>query len=295
MKPAFEPCKKEYKFYTKDTIRQLTLLYETEQTGVVFKGECTLGCTMSDTSDYIVKTVIGKNEVTFTFTSEDGTNTETYKFIIYRGETTDGSNKLASLSVKEFNINEEFDNETLDYTISVPFETEKLEVTATPEDENAEVKVKGADKLEVGENTITITVTPTDEEADVKIYNITVTRQEFVEEEPTTSAPIVTNPEDNADKDKKNNNILIIILVGVGTLIIGLSAYFIFFHKGKKKKENKKPELKNIDINETTELPKVREVNIIDRNFEEKEPTIEDALEDLMKTKQFNNDFRDDI
>lgn len=282
MKPAFSREQKDYKLYTKDTIRQLVINYETEETGVVLTSKCNLGCTIPESSDNIIQLVQGKNEVEFTFTSEDGKNSEVYNFTIYRGETTDGSNKLASLSVKDFTLNEEFNSESLDYTLTVPFTQESITVNAVSEDPAADIKIKGADKLEVGENTITITVTPTDEEAEVKIYNIKVTREEFAPVDEENQIPNGTID----DTKEKNNNILIIVIVAVGLLIIGVSAYFIFFYKPKKKNI--------VKLEETTDLPKVKSPSVIDQTFEEKEPTsIEDALEDLMKTKEINKDIND--
>ena len=285
MKPAFAPDTHEYKLYTKDTIRQVTLFYTSEQTGVTLKSECTVGCTVSSSSDTIIQTIQGKNEVVFRFTSEDGQNTEEYKFIIYRGETTDGSNKLSNLEIKDFNINEKFDENTLDYTVSIPFETEKLDIVATPADENAKVEIKGNENLKVGENVITITVTPTDEENEIKIYNITVLREEYVSEVPTSSAFIPGA----IDKKDNSNIILLILIILVSLTIIGLAAYFIFFNKKKKSKKNNKEEIEKLE--ELEELPKPKKTNIIDNVFEEKEPTtIEDALDDLMKTKDILDD-----
>lgn len=292
MKPAFNPSIHEYKLYTKDTIRQVTLVYNTEQTGVTLTSECTVGCTVSSSSDTIIQTIQGKNEVLFKFTSEDGKSTEEYKFIIYRGETTDGSNKLSSLSVKDYNINEKFDENTLDYTLSIPFEVENLDINATAADENAKVEIKGADDLKVGENVITITVTPTDEEGEVKIYNITVLREEYISEEPTTTAFIPGA----IDKNNNNSNIVLIILLVLGGLIIiGVAAYFIFFYK--KKKVNAEENLKdksneNIDaVENQDDMPKIKEKSAIDEAFEDEEPTsIEDALDDLMKTKEIIDD-----
>lgn len=279
MKPAFSREQKDYKLYTKDTIRQLVINYDTEETGVMLTSKCNLGCTIPESSDSIIQLVQGKNEVEFTFTSEDGKSSEVYNFTIYRGETTDGSNKLSSLSVKDFTLNEEFNNESLDYTLTVPFTQESVSVEAIAEDLAADIKIKGADKLEVGENTITITVTPTDEDSEVKIYNIKVTREEFAPVEEENQIP----SEAIEDTAEKNNNILIIVIVVVGLLIIGVSAYFIFFYKPKKKNI--------VKLEETTDLPKVKSPSVIDQTFEEKEPTsIEDALEDLMKTKEINND-----
>ena len=285
MKPAFSQDIHEYKLYTKDTIRQVTLFYTTLETGVTLKSECTVGCTVSSQSDTIIQTVIGKNEVIFKFTSEDEKNTEEYKFIIYRGETTDGSNKLAGLNIKDYNINEQFDENTLDYTASVPYEVENLEINATAADENAKIEIKGNNNLKVGENVITITVTPTDEENEVKIYNITVIREEYVSEEPVTTAFVPGA----IDKKDNSNIILIILIVLVSLIIIGLAGYLIFFNKKKKNKE--KIDILEDKTEELDELPKVKETSIIDSTFEEKEPTsVEDALDDLMKTKDIFDD-----
>lgn len=288
MKPAFNQSIHEYKLYTKDTIRQVTLFYTTLETGVTLKSECTVGCTVSSQSDTIIQTIQGKNEVIFKFTSEDEKNTEEYKFIIYRGETTDGSNKLAGLNIKDYNINEQFDENTLDYTASVPYEVENLEINATSADENAKVEIKGNNNLKVGENVITITVTPTDEENEIKIYNITVIREEYVSEEPTSKfVPGAIDKKDNS------NVILIILIVLVSLTIIGVAAYLIFFNKKKNKKDKLDKNIDQVDdkTDELEELPKVKETSIIDSTFEEKEPTsVEDALDDLMKTKGIFDD-----
>lgn len=288
MKPAFNQSIHEYKLYTKDTIRQVTLFYTTLETGVTLKSECTVGCTVSSQSDSIIQTIQGKNEVIFKFTSEDEKNTEEYKFIIYRGETTDGSNKLAGLNIKDYNINEQFDENTLDYTASVPYEVENLEINATAADENAKVEIKGNNNLKVGENVITITVTPTDEENEIKIYNITVIREEYVSEEPTSEfVPGAIDKKDNS------NIILIILIVLVSLTIIGVAAYLIFFNKKKNIKDKLDKNIDQVDdkTDELEELPKVKETSIIDSTFEEKEPTsVEDALDDLMKTKDIFDD-----
>ena len=288
MKPAFNQSIHEYKLYTKDTIRQVTLFYTTLETGVTLKSECTVGCTVSSQSDTLIQTIQGKNEVIFKFTSEDEKNTEEYKFIIYRGETTDGSNKLAGLNIKDYNINEQFDENTLDYTASVPYEVENLEINATAADENAKVEIKGNNNLKVGENVITITVTPTDEENEIKIYNITVIREEYVSEEPTSEfVPGAIDKKDNS------NIILIILIVLVSLTIIGVAAYLIFFNKKKNKKDKLDKNVNQVDdkTEELEELPKVKETSIIDSAFEEKEPTsVEDALDDLMKTKDIFDD-----
>lgn len=280
LKPAFSKDEKEYKIYiSKDTIKQITITPQYEQSGVQMEVECTLGCTPVDNAMNKLNLVVGKNEATFTFTSEDGKDKKEYKFIIYRGPTTDGSNLLSGLSFEEdVKINEKFDKSNLDYTATVPYSIEKLSVVATPEDSNADVSIKGNDNLSVGENVITVTVTST-ETMEKKIYNITVTREDFVPEEENNT--VVTPTIEKTELPKKDNNIKLIIIIGlISTLIIGLAAYFIFFYKGKKKKNKAEK-----NTSEFEDTPKMQNV-LID---EDREPTsVDDALKDLMKTKEMS-------
>lgn len=281
IKPAFDKSIKDYKIYVnKDTIKQITIKPTTEQSGATYTVSCTMGCTPDSSVPNKINISMGKNIAVFTFTSEDGKNTEIYKFTIYRGETTDGSNFLASLNIKGFNINEEFDKNKLDYTATVSYETESIEIDALGEDENADIQIKGNENLKVGENVITITVTSAETE-EKKIYNITVTREEFKEQESTTTAPVIKT------EDKKKNNTLLIVLLIVGsTLIIGLSAYFIFFYKKKDKK--KESELKS----EEEKKEALAREELLQKTFTdlEKESTsVDDALRDLMKTKEISN------
>ena len=91
---------------------------------------------------------------------------------------------------------------------------------------------------------------------------------------------------------KKNNKVWLIVLLVVGALlIIGLSGFFIF----KKKKNNKDKDLKNNKnkkenklkkafIEEETEELETKEV--IEEEKPKIKPSVDEALEDLMKTKE---------
>lgn len=280
IKPAFDKSIRDYKIYVnKDTIKQITIKPTTEQSGTTFSVNCTLGCTSDSNVPNKINISMGKNVAVFTFTSEDGKNTETYKFTIYRGETTDGSNFLASLNIKGFNLNEEFDKNKLDYTATVSYETESLDIDALGEDENANIQIKGNDKLQVGENVITITVTSAETE-EKKIYNITVTREEFSEETTSTTAPVV-----KTEEKKSNNTLLIILLILGSTLIIGLSAYFIFFYKKKDKKK------KEEEAQETEKANQERE-EMLQKTFTDLNndtSSVDGALRDLMQTKEISD------
>lgn len=281
IKPAFDKSIKDYKIYVnKDTIKQITIKPTTEQTGTTFSVSCTMGCTPDSNVPNKITISMGKNVAIFTLTSEDGKNTEIYKFTIYRGETTDGSNFLASLNIKGFNINEEFDKNKLDYTATVSYETESIEIDALGEDENADIQIKGNENLKVGENVITITVTSAETE-EKKIYNITVTRQEFNEEENTTTSPVI-----KTENKKKNNTLLIVLLIVGSTLIIGLAAYFIFFYKKKDKK--KASELKSEEEKKET-LAREELLQKTFTDLENESTSVDDALRDLMKTKEISD------
>lgn len=281
-KPAFSQSIKDYKIYVnKDTIKQITINPSYEQSGVTLEVTCKVGCTSHTDLPNKLDLVMGKNEAEFVFTSEDGKMKETYNFIIYRGATTDGSSKLASLTVEGLELKEKFNKDVLDYTLEVPFETEKVNVIATAEDENANVQIKGNENLQVGDNVVTITVTSAESE-EKKIYNITIKRNEFAPENDNTTTTVPVN---KTDDEKKDNSTLLIILIALGgTIIIGLAAYFIFFKKDKKDKGKNNDKKKEISVKEKAGEEGIIESPQID---EEKEPTtVDDALRDLMQTKE---------
>lgn len=281
-KPAFSQSIKDYKIYVnKDTIKQITINPSYEQSGVTLEVTCKVGCTSHTDLPNKLDLVMGKNEAEFVFTSEDGKTKETYNFIIYRGATTDGSSKLASLTVEGLELKEKFNKDVLDYTLEVPFETEKVNVIATAEDENADVQIKGNENLQVGDNVVTITVTSAESE-EKKIYNITIKRNEFAPENDNTTTTVPVN---KTDDEKKDNSTLLIILIALGgTIIIGLAAYFIFFKKDKKDKGKNNDKKKEISVKEEAGEEGIIESPQID---EEKEPTtVDDALRDLMQTKE---------
>lgn len=281
-KPAFSQSIKDYKIYVnKDTIKQITINPSYEQSGVTLEVTCKVGCTSHTDLPNKLDLVMGKNEAEFVFTSEDGKTKETYNFIIYRGATTDGSSKLAFLTVEGLELKEKFNKDVLDYTLEVPFETEKVNVIATAEDENADVQIKGNENLQVGDNVVTITVTSAESE-EKKIYNITIKRNEFAPENDNTTTTVPVN---KTDDEKKDNSTLLIILIALGgTIIIGLAAYFIFFKKDKKDKGKNNDKKKEISVKEEAGEEGIIESPQID---EEKEPTtVDDALRDLMQTKE---------
>lgn len=87
--------------------------------------------------------------------------------------TYSSDNKLSALSVAEGEISPAFNASTTAYTMSVPFETTSVSVSATANHGKASVSVD-APALVVGENTVTVTVKA--ENGSTKKYTVTVTR-----------------------------------------------------------------------------------------------------------------------
>ncbi len=81
---------------------------------------------------------------------------------------------LKELTIKEGKISPEFKNDVKEYTLSVPYETSEVNVTATTTDSKATVEVKDNKDLKEGENVVTVNVTA--EDGSTSRYIIKVTR-----------------------------------------------------------------------------------------------------------------------
>jgi hypothetical protein len=292
--PTFDPNITSYKInIDRDTIQAITLRGTCKEAGCTYSVTCeTDGCTVSGNSK--VTLVIGKNIVHYTVLSEDKTATKDYVLTIYRGPSTDNSSYLKSLGIEGFTLNEKFDKNNLDYTASVDYEHEKINILAEAEDPNATVQIKGNEKLVVGKNTITITLTSS-ETGDKRIYNIIVTREDFKANVSSTTTKAIV------EIKKTSNKVgLIIIIALIGSAIIGVSAYFIF-HKRKPNDKNKKDlitdEGKIKNENEKQKNIEVKENELADDlNMTEKpfKPSVDDALADLMETREIELNKNED-
>lgn len=86
---------------------------------------------------------------------------------------------LKSLEVEGFSISPSFSASTLEYTMQVEMDTEKLKVNAQAESEKATVKIEGNETIVEGENIVKVIVTAEDGTT-TKTYTIKVTKQEKV-------------------------------------------------------------------------------------------------------------------
>ena len=82
---------------------------------------------------------------------------------------------LSALSIKEGAINPEFKKDVKEYSLTIPYETSEVNVTATANDSKAKVTIEGNKELKEGENTVKVLVTA--ENGTSTTYTIKVTRK----------------------------------------------------------------------------------------------------------------------
>lgn len=113
---------------------------------------------------------VGANVFEIISTDDNGSENK-YRVVVNRGSVQ--SPYLNYLQVDNYDMNEEFNKENLDYTMNIYNDITSLDVIAVPEDKNATVTITGNTNMVFGENTISIVVT--DEMQNTKTYNIKVT------------------------------------------------------------------------------------------------------------------------
>ena len=98
-----------------------------------------------------------------------------------------GDNALASLSCSNATLSPAFSKSTTNYSCTVPFSVESLDLSYTKSDSGASVSISG-NSLVVGENTVTITVKAAN--GSEKYYTISVTRQQDPNYKASTDATL---------------------------------------------------------------------------------------------------------
>lgn len=119
--------------------------------------------------------VVGENTVTIRVTSESGKIND-YVVVVTRQEDVSGSDYLATLTVDKGVLTPAFTKEQQYYEVNVPYNITTIQVSATPEDNDAMVSGRGSYSLETGKNTIVVRVESTD--GKIRDYQVVVTREE---------------------------------------------------------------------------------------------------------------------
>lgn len=226
----------------------------------------------------------GANETEIKIYAENGNLVKTYKFNIYRGEIIASSAYLESIKIKNGVISPTFSSMVNDYTAKINFKKNeklnKLDITTVTEDPTAKVEIKGNENLKEGENTITITVTSSDGE-NKQVYTIIAT----LEEEKEAIKKVTTNK-----VAKKKNNTWLIILLSVLGLGVIITSFILIFKKKKNKNKDNNHKDDNNGIKETKEEENIQdesqEDDLLDMEMSDIEKENTDTLRILEKTKQ---------
>lgn len=124
----------------------------------------------------------GDNVIKIKVTAEDST-TRTYFITATKGDvagtTTDTKLQLSTLSISRVEL--DFKPETYSYEFSLSSYVKNLDITATPNQENAKVEITGNEELKAGKNVITILVSSANGEETAN-YQLEVTVPEEVVE-----------------------------------------------------------------------------------------------------------------
>ena len=135
------------------------------------EGSATISVTASDVTSYGGENVGGTKSVTITVRgAAQQKNNNTYV------APKSSNNFLSSLTVDNFKLNETFDKESLEYTLTVPSDTEKIKINAQLADSSATVTGTGEKALETGLNTIELVVTAAN--GSKRTYKLNVTKEE---------------------------------------------------------------------------------------------------------------------
>lgn len=233
---------------------------------------------------------LGENDFELVVTAEDGKTKNTYKIVVVRGEISEPSAYLKSLTINNIGLalSPDFDSKNNKYTVKIDEETEALNFKYETEDPLAEVTIEGNENFKLGENLITITVKSSDE-ALSEVYEITA----ILEEEQSTAPVPVEEKKD--EKKKETKWWLIALIVGVILLVvIGIS--FMLFKTNKKKKELEK-KLDEKDIKRRVDRHIEKEIDSEEEpidDYNEYEENVEPSSEDKSITEILKDDLYED-
>ena len=209
--------------------------------------------------------------------------TQTYTLAVTRPTE---SVALRSLMVSGHSLNETFSQTNYTYTMTVPYDTTTLNISAVAENDTDTVEIDGADNLEVGENEVTITVRS--ESGKEATYQILVTREEESEEENQTS-----NMTSNLVVDEKSENSLvkyILITVGCVVLIAIAAVGIIFYMKSASPEKKKEKEARKKAKKEAKEAATKKEEKVEEPLEKKEESSEKQAAEQLSKETSVEND-----
>lgn len=219
MSPTFSPDTLNYNVIIANDVTKLDLKYITNDSKATVKVEGNTN--LKDKA--VVKVIV---------TAEDGT-TRTYTLNVTKS-SDNSTNRLILLNVKEGSLQEDFDSDKYEYSVTVPKRTKKLTIDAIPERKDCKVEIIGNRNL--GKNDSIILIKLTDKNGYNSYYRLNV----------------------------KKSNVITLFGIDIRYIIVILVILFILFWLllllfGKRKKEEEEEE-----VNEVTQVEAKEEDSLFD-------------------------------
>ena len=201
-------------------------------------------------------------------TDKNGNPKTTYELTL---AVAQANTNLATLKVENFAFNEAFDKDKTEYTVTVPYGVEEIEITAKAEDSNAKVTGTGTKtQLEVGGNQFSIKVT---NDGVSKTYKIFVTREEEAPTKTKTTSSVkrtsrTSSELDIPDVEDPDSPISIIIITFGSFVLFAVGGFGIYFYIKTSPKKLKKEVVK---LRKNQEASPIVEINEEEKTKEFKE------------------------
>lgn len=121
--------------------------------------------------------VLSTKTISITVKDKPKPNTNNSGTSGYKPQKKSSNNFLSSLTIDNIELNEKFDKELLEYSITVPANTEKIKINAQLEDSNSKITGIGEVEVSAGLNTFEIVVSA--ENGSKRTYILKVTVEEL--------------------------------------------------------------------------------------------------------------------
>lgn len=166
---------------------------------------------------------VGINDFEIKVTAEDDETTKSYFLHITRGDKNKANVNLKNIEIEGLELNPRFNSKDTSYLVEYEGIIDKLNINATPENENSKVEILNNDNFSGTIHEVTIKVTAEDG-VTTKEYKITVKRvdesvessNEIKEHENETEQ---SNQQSEINEEKNENYTIIIVTIIVVLLI----------------------------------------------------------------------------